>query len=314
MYEKDQQYLILFSFRDRISENDIQRLLYEILDRIAIIMTTYIDSQVTFGISTRGNHYSELKRLYDEAVSALKQSYFIGTARFIRYADSSNKSVYLSLVEKFRDRIAAFGELNSEYRNEIMAGIVLLEDMFSAPEDKVCELFIRWIHWPVTNLSVLRNNTPNLALEYDGRVRNCSTLPDTMEVFEQYLLAIVKAQVHVKLASREVTEAVKYIKGNYDKDISLQQVAGQVEISANYLCSLFKKELQISFIDYTNQIRIDKAKELLISTHLKTYEIARKVGFADESYFSRIFKRITGLRPYEFKKQNLVGVEELLEK
>lgn len=313
VYEKEQQYIILFSFGDVTSEDNTQTMLHKILDRISIIMKTYINSQVTFGISTQSNHYSALKNLYCEAASALKQGYFMGDVSCIRYADSSNKSVYLSLIEKFRGHVTGIPDLNNEYRKEIVAGISLLEEMFCVPEEEVQELFIRWIHWPTVNSSAFRKDSSNIALEYAGRVRTCTTLIEIMGVFGQYLRVTVEFQANVRLASREVSETVKFIKNNYFMDISLRQVAEQVDISTNYLSSLFKKELHISFIDYINQVRIDKAKELLLSTHLKIYQIAQKVGFADESYFSRIFKRITGLRPNEFKKQNAVVLEGLFE-
>lgn len=314
VYEKDQQYMILFSFGDVAGENDAQTMLYEILDRISIIMKTYINSQVTFGISTRCNHYSALKDLYYEAAMALKQSYFMGDVRCIRYADNSNKSVYLSLIEKFRGHVTGIPDMNNEYRKEIMEGISLLEEMFCVPEEEVQELFIQWIHRPAANSNAFGNDRSNIALEYAGRIRTCTTLIEIMGVFEQYLLDINESQANVRLVGREVSETVRFIKDNYFMDISLQQVADQVEISANYLCSLFKKDLHISVMDYVNRVRIDKAKELLLNTHLKTYQIAQKVGFADESYFSRIFKKITGYRPNEFKKQNAVVVEDLFDK
>ena len=59
----------------------------------------------------------------------------------------------------------------------------------------------------------------------------------------------------------------------------------------------------MSFIEYLNQYRIDMAKNMLLNTRLKSYEIAQKTGYMDDSYFSRIFKRTTGMRPHEFRKQ-----------
>jgi two-component system response regulator YesN len=61
----------------------------------------------------------------------------------------------------------------------------------------------------------------------------------------------------------------------------------------------------MSFIGYLNRVRIDRAGELLKSTHNKLYAIAESVGFSDESYFSRTFKRIKGVRPGEYRKMRV---------
>ena len=73
-------------------------------------------------------------------------------------------------------------------------------------------------------------------------------------------------------------------------------------LNKDYLSNLFKKETGISFSDYVNLQRIKKAQELLTETHLRTYQIAQQVGFQDESYFSRVFKKIVGMRPGEYRK------------
>jgi len=309
VYKRDREYLVLFSFADIISENDARMLLYEILDRIRTIMKTYINSGVIFGISSRSDGYGALDSLLTEADEALKQGFYTRGSWHIQYGDDSGRNTFMSLVAGFREEIDRMQDINNEYRKEIMSGIIQLEGLFRAPEDEIQELFIRWIHLAAVNSNISGVDISSLALEYAGKVRCCSTMAEAMEVFKKYLLSVAKSQADVKLVSREISEAVGYIRNNYHLDISLQQVAGIVEISTNYLSSMFGKELNISFIDYVNQVRIDKAKELLLSTHLKTYEIARQVGFSDESYFSRIFKRITGLRPNEFKKHNAVSVE-----
>ena len=63
--------------------------------------------------------------------------------------------------------------------------------------------------------------------------------------------------------------------------------------------------MQITIIDYINQVRIENAMRLLDETHMKTYEVSEAVGFTDESYFSRIFKKVTGVRPTEYKKKDI---------
>jgi two-component system response regulator YesN len=313
VHEKEGRYILIFSFGDILSEKNTREMFYEILERIGTIMKTYINATVTFGISTFHDNYSSLKDLYVQAVSALEQSYFVGDLKYIQYGEQNNKIRYLSSIKKIKTYVESVENLNGDYRKEILSGLGQLERMYSSPKAEIQEMFIRWIHWSTVNSNAFRDDTSKLSLDYVGRVRGLSKFDETIQVFEQYLLVTVKCQMNSRLFSREVSEAIKYINANYYNDISLQQVAEKVEMSANYLSSLFKKEIHASFVDYVNQTRVNKAKELILHTHLKAYEISQKVGFTDESYFSRIFKRITGLRPNEFKRQNVSHVDNLQE-
>ncbi len=94
-----------------------------------------------------------------------------------------------------------------------------------------------------------------------------------------------------------VKTAIEFIYSNYSKDITLDCIAKEIYITPGYLSQLFKQETGINFLDFLNQHRIQKAKEYLTSSFLKNYEIANKVGFKDEKYFSQVFKRYTGLTP-----------------
>jgi two-component system response regulator YesN len=95
---------------------------------------------------------------------------------------------------------------------------------------------------------------------------------------------------------------LKYVEENYDRDISLSEAARVALITPNYLSRIFKEEMDINFTDWLNQLRVDKAKDLLMRTNLKTYEVAEKVGYRDYKYFSGVFKKITGSPPKEFKQ------------
>lgn len=103
-----------------------------------------------------------------------------------------------------------------------------------------------------------------------------------------------------------VGRAKEYIDEHYSEDLTLQHVAGHVGISQGYLSSLFTKKLGYGFIDYVNIIRINHACVYLQQNYFKTYEIAYKIGFRDEKYFSKVFKKIKGVSPSQYRK----GVKE----
>ncbi|WP_455795958.1 response regulator transcription factor [Clostridium butyricum] len=95
--------------------------------------------------------------------------------------------------------------------------------------------------------------------------------------------------------------AKDYIINNYNKNISLKDVADEVYLRQNYLSELFKKEIGEGFYDFLSKYRIKKAKEVLLTTNLKVYEIAQMVGYNDSITFGRAFKKITGTTPNNFR-------------
>jgi two-component system, response regulator YesN len=99
-----------------------------------------------------------------------------------------------------------------------------------------------------------------------------------------------------------VNQAKEYIEENYYSNLTLQQVADKVSISAGYLSTLFNQELKCGFTDYLNEVRVNHACMYLKQNYFKTYEIAYKIGFNDEKYFSKVFKKIKGMSPSEYKK------------
>lgn len=104
----------------------------------------------------------------------------------------------------------------------------------------------------------------------------------------------------------ETENAILYIREHYTSStLSLSEVAHLVGMNKDYFSSLFKKDTGYGFVDYVNNMRIQKAKELLSTTNKKVYEVGMEVGFQDESYFSRVFKKSVGIRPKEYKNREI---------
>lgn len=87
-----------------------------------------------------------------------------------------------------------------------------------------------------------------------------------------------------------------------NSQLTLKSLAQELGFSPSYLSVLIKKDLGMPFQDYLIQIRMNEAKLLLLTTDLKIYEIAERVGFEDMNYFSQRFKQIVGLTPRQYKK------------
>ncbi len=103
--------------------------------------------------------------------------------------------------------------------------------------------------------------------------------------------------------SRLVQEIREYLDQNYAKDMTLQHIAQRFFISRENVSRKFKQISGENLSDYLTALRIDKAKTLLHNTNLRLSQISELVGYEDEKYFSRVFKKATGQTPREYRKQ-----------
>ncbi|MFA7076128.1 MAG: AraC family transcriptional regulator, partial [Candidatus Izemoplasmatales bacterium] len=103
-----------------------------------------------------------------------------------------------------------------------------------------------------------------------------------------------------KKSNENLIKAINYIKKNYRNDVSLESVAKNVFVSNYYLSHLFRDEMNMTFIDYVNKIRIEAAVKLMKETNLTIQEIVSQTGFSDHSYFIKIFKRYHGITPKKY--------------
>lgn len=133
---------------------------------------------------------------------------------------------------------------------------------------------------------------------------------ESAKTYDQlYEVAIVKIKQYFLLLEEKkriknvplIEKAKEYTRDNFDKDISLEMVAGFIQLSPYYVSKLFKEEYGITYKDYLTKLRIEKAKELINRSELSIKEICYKIGYNDPNYFSRVFKKATGLSPSEYK-------------
>ncbi len=129
---------------------------------------------------------------------------------------------------------------------------------------------------------------------------------ETRKIFTS-TLAFRDNQVHHQRVGM-VHQAKAYIDSHYtNPDLSLNEVATQVNLSPSYFSTVFGHEIGETFKEYLTRIRIDRAKELLRTTDLKSFEVAYQIGYKDPHYFSYIFGKSTGLSPQQFRLQSQSG-------
>jgi two-component system response regulator YesN len=102
---------------------------------------------------------------------------------------------------------------------------------------------------------------------------------------------------------RVIGEAKRYIREHYAEEVTLAEVAAVVGLTPSYFSTVFKEHTGMSYSEYLTWVRLERAKELLKETHYHVYEIGQMVGYTNQYYFNRLFKKITGLTPLDYRKQ-----------
>ena len=126
-----------------------------------------------------------------------------------------------------------------------------------------------------------------------------------LSIFAQHL-ASLSNQLMVQEESAEspaIARAREYIERNHDEEMSLEAVAGTVNMSAFYFCKMFKKATGMTFTDYLARVRVEKVKNLLLNPHKRISEAAFEAGFQSLSQFNRVFRKIAGEAPTAFRER-----------
>ncbi|HTV61122.1 MAG TPA: helix-turn-helix domain-containing protein [Verrucomicrobiae bacterium] len=126
-----------------------------------------------------------------------------------------------------------------------------------------------------------------------------------LSIFAEHL-SMVSNQIIVREQNAEppvITRAKQFINDHQTEDLSLEQVARSVHTSKFYFCKIFKRSTGINFTDYLSRVRTERARNLLLNPNLRVSEIAYEVGFQSLTHFNRIFKRILGQSPTEYRNQ-----------
>lgn len=119
---------------------------------------------------------------------------------------------------------------------------------------------------------------------------------------ETYETAVSRLK-ELETGSSVIKDVKLYIEDNYSReDFSFQDAAGHVSLSVPHLSRMFRREMGVTFIDYLTGVRIRKAIELLQDEELKIYEIAERTGYANQHYFSNVFKKNLGVSPAEYRR------------
>ena len=280
--------------------------LYEELDSISVIesgMVTHISRLLYFLFS---NLISEGKRtLSDNRNKLVQQSRINESIQNFKNIPAQETAVYP--IELERELITKVKLGNKEESrailNDLLGYVFFSEgnslEYIKARTVELCSLLYRAaIEGGATSDSIFRIN--NQFLMNQSSIHNiddlCYRLQETVETFTECVFNYIPSK-----NNDIIKKAIQFISQNFSDNISLSDVADHVHLNPAYFSTIFKQSTGSSFKEYLNMVRIEESKRLLANTDYSVIDISVATGFEDQSYFSKVFKKYTGLTPKQYR-------------
>ncbi|MCF0242711.1 MAG: helix-turn-helix domain-containing protein, partial [Treponema sp.] len=145
-----------------------------------------------------------------------------------------------------------------------------------------------------------RESDDDKKIDVISPILSAKTFTEIIIYFNEILFANLE-NFHINTADSVIVKVIAYIKTNYSSDLKLETLGELFNCNSAYLGKKFKKYTGLQFNTYLDNLRIEEAKNKLIHTDLKIYQISKLVGYTNTDYFFMKFKKATGMTPKEFK-------------
>lgn len=308
MFTNSSYIIIIFCFNDTNKTKYIKKYLY-ILEQIKNSIEKYIKAIASIGVGMIVSDITNIRLSYEGAVSALDYRFIFG----------NNKPIYIEDVEpqctnkltfdeqKERSLLSAL-KIGNSHEIESIIHNLFIEISNAKASFKEYNIYL------LEMLTAILKAARDLNIDMDKIFGN--NYNPFVEIYkfnnlqdvENWVFSISQAIKDSILVERQdsckmlVEKSTEYINENYgDSELTIDKLCRHLHISPNYFSTIFKKETKQTFVNYLTNIRLEKAKELLKTTSLKTFEIARKVGYSEPNYFSYSFKKNLSISPSEYR-------------
>jgi two-component system response regulator YesN len=259
---------------------------------------------VFIGIGTPQQRLGDLPRSFAEAVEQVKT--LASEAMTLQDADKSEKSELLKLDRSVLENYLKSGDAE-EFDAFFQAYIRPLDD--AVQRSRLVKHYIL-VEIVLTTIQFMRDLLENpeqlMATIFDSEPLLIAT--ESVDQFTEVIRRIITSALLLRDSqvgherAMVIQLAKSYLEEHYfDPELSLNEVASQVNLSSSHFSVVFSHETGQTFRDYLANIRIDRAKELLRTTNLKCSEVAYRCGYSDPHYFSSAFKKFTGIPPQKFR-------------
>jgi two-component system response regulator YesN len=263
------------------------------------------------------DHILEIPDSYEAAVRAMAHQYvFGGSAKppTDATASASLETLDLSVFDqRALGRFLVSGVIGDE--------VYLINDLFQSIGENHLKSFVlrqyvvMSIYLTVLDFVEKLGFSRERVLKLYGDIDSMGGQLATLEYTRQYLTSIVREALRardeksLKRHGAILRATQEYINEHFgDADLSLNTVAKAANISPTHFSAIFSQEMGSTFIEYLTHCRMEKAKELLVVSDMRSSEIAGEVGYKDSHYFSFLFKKVTGYSPREFRAEKRKGI------
>lgn len=288
----------------------IRRQLKAVFDDLFVQNSIFDSIQLTIGLGCMVEELSQLEQSLKSAEWAVYQRVIEGTGKFV---ESSKCTSNLSELGNFA------GDINKT----IESGVEILDDQFIEKEIDVLKnqlmqrkdlsghavfnlIIMAYSGYlmQLGNQQLLTNDMNKCYKEFVNRADLCTSVNQLFDVLKQEIRGSMEKIRRQKKqeVKKPIRQAKQYIQQNYAQPITLEEISGIVGFNASYFSALFKKESGQNFLEYLSEVRMNQAKELLKETKLSVAKICKQVGYSDLKHFTQSFKKLTGLKPNEFRK------------
>lgn len=304
--QNEVEYVLNLEYPNHYGTQKIRDQVTEVFQKISNRLKQYTNCSATIGVSDTCSGWKHWKDRYTMAKQLAQLRFYNGTGRIYfsehnQYKEGSTKDWDFSEILKQLSN-------NKDWETDFLRLLKVIESSGYAPLEEQYKFYKKFL-WELGGILHTRGLTWEHILPNQSDVMNELSQFDTMEELHRWLEGVLQCAAELLDPNHElninaygiITKAQKYMDTHYSEPISLASVAEKVGISESYLSRLFVKETGVNFIDYITNVRVEKAI-LLIKSGMKVYEIAERVGYPNQSHFSRVFKRVTGESPLMYKK------------
>lgn len=301
--------IVIFS----ISQEKDKKLMLDkttkILEEIKQSIDKYLKLNITIGIGTSCEDIEGVSISYKNAVAALDYRIILGNNRIIFIDDIEPKRENEIIFDKLKERQLE-GCIKTGTKEEIHSTVEEIFKVIEASRASIEDYQIYLIQIVTTIIKISKDSDVDIQdifgdnFNFFIELYKFSTLTEVKKWIEKISIKISEHIIKGREDSSKllVDKAKDYIEERYqDEEININTICSYLHISQAYFSYIFKKDTKTTFVSYLTQIRMEKAKELLRNTNLKTFVIAEKVGFSEPNYFSYCFKKNLGQSPSEYR-------------
>ncbi|MCR4907208.1 MAG: response regulator [Lachnospiraceae bacterium] len=296
----------LFSYSSEHSR-DIKKSISDLLSQIKDYLIGFEQYEVTIGVGKEKHSFHEIRFSIQESRRSANQRLRLGTGRLIQAENldelikPDTEKLFAETEEEFRQAIETFSGNRMEHCINRMFSPFMLEEGWDSLA--CCELAELLLERFFTELAD-EEETKNHSGELKRRCRNCASLLKLKQVLSEGIGELLdrKKEAAESASALPVRQAQRYIDEHYAEKITLEELAGFVGLNPVYFSVLFKKETDMNFSTYLQEIRMNRARELLTTTNETIAAIGELVGYKDPRYFSQTFTRAVGVKPVLYRK------------